>query len=267
MFRREYKSSEKVEVSSSEDESLASPTLIERSPSPSSSVSSASSGPTSSALLSSSNSPTRTPTPDPSSYHYIPPITHELSTSKEKSALPNLRANEELYLLRIPKGAELRDIQFNFRKRKVRIGEEVWNLVDENTGDTRIIQPMENSEKFEFSMSHNCAIWFLGIETFARGLNIVRDVRIPSINEVVREETLKKKRKSDTAQVDHEKRRKHQDKHKEDQQKEKDKNKSKEKHHDKEKHRSREKSKGKESHTRGGKEGKDKSVKQKHKRS
>ena len=157
MPRREYKSSEKVEFSSSEDESPASPTLIERSPSPSSSVSSSSPGPTSSPQFSSSKSPSRTPTPDPSSYHYIPPSTHELSTSKEKSALPNLQTNEELYLLRIPKGVELKDIQFHFRKRKAKIGEEEWKLLDENTGDIRIIQPMENSEKFEFSMSSNCA--------------------------------------------------------------------------------------------------------------
>ena len=152
MSRRIYKSSEKVEFSSSEDESPVSPTPIERSPSPSSSVS-LSPGPTSSPPLSSSKSPLRTPTPDPSSYHYIPPGTHEQSTSKEKSALPSLRSNEELYLLRISRGVKLKNLKFNFRKRKAKIGEEEWKLLDENTGDTRIIQPMENSEKFEFSVS------------------------------------------------------------------------------------------------------------------
>ena len=98
----------------------------------------------------------------------------------------------------------------------------------------------------------------------------MRDVQIPSINEGVREETLEKKRKSDTAQVEHEKRRKlHEMDHlpKEDERREKDKHKSKDIHHDKEKHRSKEKSKDKENHTHGGKEGRHKSVKHKHKRS
>jgi hypothetical protein len=51
----------------------------------------------------------------------------------------------------------MKDIQFNFRKRKARIGDEEWKLLDENTGDIRIIQPVDNSEKFEFSMSGHCA--------------------------------------------------------------------------------------------------------------
>jgi hypothetical protein len=43
-------------------------------------------------------------------------------------------------------------MQFNFRKRKVRIGEEDWKLLDLDTNDVRIIQPKENSERFEFGM-------------------------------------------------------------------------------------------------------------------
>ena len=146
-----YKSSERVEFSSSDDES---PALIhlERSLSPVSSVSSSSSG--TSSLVSSPQSSIRTPSPDLSSYHYIPPASYELSTSKERSIFPDLGTNDELVLLRIPKGVSLKDdMRLNFRKRKVRIGEDEWKLLEEKvTGDIRMIQPVENSDNFEFSI-------------------------------------------------------------------------------------------------------------------
>jgi hypothetical protein len=238
--QRGYKSAERVaDYSSSDDEAPQPPTLIERSVSPVSSIVSLSSAaPTSSAPSPSSISATRTPSPDPSSYRYIPPNTHQLSTSKEESVFPRLRTNDQLFLLRIPKGVSLKDVNFNIGKRKVRIGEEEWKLLDENIGDVKFIQPVEDSEKFEFGMDFFEENANLGNVSFSIGLNVVRDIRIPSVNGIVRDEGITeqqvKKRKHDDGEEDPEKRRKNEEKthkHKE---------KLKEKHHDKEKHRNKE---------------------------
>ena len=69
--------------------------------------------------------------------------------------LPALKLNDELFLLRLPRSVILKDVQFNFEEGKVRIGEEEWKLLDEPTGDIRIIQAQENSDKFEFGMAEN----------------------------------------------------------------------------------------------------------------
>lgn len=152
--QRGYKSTEKVADSSSDEESVHSlrdpddsASAPSRSPSPSDSddVSSPPSSP--------SISQARTPSPDPDSYQYTPPTTHQLSTSKDTSAMPNMRTGDELFLLRIPRGVPLNHVQFNFRKRKVRIGEEEWKLVDNVTGNVQILQPVENSDKYEFGVS------------------------------------------------------------------------------------------------------------------
>lgn len=87
------------------------------------------------------------------SYRYSPPNDYHISNSKEKSALPKLRSEEELFLLRVPPGVQLKNLQFNFRKKKVRIDNEDWNLLEEETGDIRILRPVDNSEKFEFGSS------------------------------------------------------------------------------------------------------------------
>src|SRR5271170_4272869 len=135
MRDRGYKSSERVLDSSSDEESLPSPTRIldapnrgNKSPSPSS-IHSSSPAPSNS---SSSKSATPEPSTEHSSYQYTPPTSYELSTSKYKSALPAPRTNDKLFLMRIPRGVNLHDVKFNFRKRKVRIGEEEWNLQDES---------------------------------------------------------------------------------------------------------------------------------------
>jgi hypothetical protein len=47
-------------------------------------------------------------------------------------------------------------VQFNLKKRKVRIGEEEWKLVDGVTGDINVIQPVEDSENYEFGIVPNC---------------------------------------------------------------------------------------------------------------
>lgn len=47
-------------------------------------------------------------------------------------------------------------MQFNLRKRKVRIGEEEWKLVDGVTGDISVIQPVEDSDNYEFGIASNC---------------------------------------------------------------------------------------------------------------
>jgi hypothetical protein len=244
--RRGYKSAEKAaDSSSSDDEAPQPPTLLERSISPASSIVSLSSAaPTSSAPSPLSISATRTPSPDPSSYRYIPPHTHQLSTSKEESVFPRLRTNDQLFLLRIPKGVSLKDVKFNIGKRKVRIGEEEWKLLDENIGDVKFIQPVEDSAKFEFGMDFFEGNTNLGNVSFSMGLNVVRDIRIPSVDGIIRDEGMteqrEKKRKHDDGEGEHEKRRKREEKthkHKE---------KSKEKHPDKEKLRSKEE---KEKHT------------------
>jgi len=43
-------------------------------------------------------------------------------------------------------------VHFNFRKKKVRIGEEEWKLVDGLTGDIKVIQPVEDSDQYEFGI-------------------------------------------------------------------------------------------------------------------
>jgi hypothetical protein len=268
-----YKSSEKVLDSSSSDdeERIHSPTLLRRSLSPASSSlrSSPSPSPSSSPFSgSSSNSSSRSPSPDLSSYQYQPPSSHTLSTSKEKSALPALRSNDELFLLRIPRGIALDNAQFNFRKRKVRIGEEEWKLLDEETGSVKLIQPQENSEKFEFGMRSRSMLADLGAVSFSMGLNVVRDVQIPTLNGgQVQEETVpqvEKKRKRDKEDTDHEKRRKHgEEKHKEKKKKQREKDKS----ETKDKARDKDKESHKEKHHKSGKDGKHKSEKHKHKHS
>jgi hypothetical protein len=268
-----YKSSEKVlDSSSSDDEEIVhSPTLLRRSLSPASSSlrSSLSPSPTSSPLVSgsSSNASSRSPSPDLSSYEYQPPSSHILSTSKEKSVLPTLRHNDELFLLRIPKGIALDPVEFNFRKRKVRIGEEEWKLLDEETGGVKLIQPQENSEKFEFRMRFCSILADLGAVQFSMGLNVVRDVQIPNINgEQIQEEPVQqveKKRKRDKEDTDHEKRRKHgEEKYKEKKEKQRDNDKS-----EKDKARDKDKKSHKEKHHKSDKEGKHKSEKHKHRHS
>jgi hypothetical protein len=269
-----YKSFEKVVDSSSSDDEVTapSPTLLRRSVSPASSSlrSSLSPSPSSSPLVSgsSSNSSSRSPSPDPSSYQYQPPSSHSLSTSKEKSALPALRQNDELFLLRIPKGIDFGNAQFNFRKRKVRIGEEEWKLLDEETGGVKVIQPQENSEKFEFGMRFRLVVTDLGAVQLSMGLNVVRDVQISNINGgQVQEDNVQpveKKRKRDKEGTDHEKRRKHgEEKHKEKKEKQRDKDKS----EDKDKLRDKDKKSHKEKHHKGDKDGKHKSPKHKHRHS
>jgi hypothetical protein len=44
-------------------------------------------------------------------------------------------------------------VQFNLKKRKVRIGEEEWKLVDGVTGDICVLQPVEDSDNYEFSIA------------------------------------------------------------------------------------------------------------------
>jgi len=148
-----YKSAEKVADSSSDEESAQSLRDAEDSVSaPSRSPSPSDSDDGSSPPSLPSNSPARTPSPNPDAYQYSPPTTHELSTSKDKSALPNLRTGDQLFLLRIPRGVALNHAQFNFRKRKVRFGEEEWKLVDTLTGEVMVIQPVEDSDKYELGM-------------------------------------------------------------------------------------------------------------------
>jgi len=148
-----YKSTDKVVDSSSDEESVQSPRGLDDSPSaPSRSPSPSSDLGASSPVSAPSRSPTESPSPSPDSYQYTPPTTHQLSTSKDKSTLPNLRTGDELFLLRIPRGVILNNVQFNLRKRKVRIGDEEWKLVDGVTGDIKVIQPIEDSEKYEFGI-------------------------------------------------------------------------------------------------------------------
>ena len=52
----------------------------------------------------------------------------------------------------MPKGITLRDMEMNFNKRKAKIGGEEWKLLYQETGDVRIIQAREGSEKFEFGL-------------------------------------------------------------------------------------------------------------------
>jgi hypothetical protein len=266
-----YKSFEKVVDSSSSDDEVTapSPTLLRRSLSPASSSVRSSPSPSSSPLVSgsSSNSSSRSPSPDPTAYQYQPPSSHTLSTSKENSALPALRQNEELLLLRIPKGIDLENVQFNFRKRKVRIGEEEWKLLDEETGSVKVIQPQENSEKFEFGMQFCLVLVDLGAVQFSMGLNVVRDVQIPTLNGgQVQEENVQpveKKRKRDKEGTDHDKRRKHGgEKHKEkEKQRDKDKDEANDKPRDKAKKSHKEKS------HKSDKDGKHKSPKRKRRQS
>lgn len=67
--------------------------------------------------------------------------------------LPPLRSNEELVYIRFPAGISLETAQFNLRKRKVRIGGEEWQLLEEEVGDIRVIQPREGCENFELGMT------------------------------------------------------------------------------------------------------------------
>jgi hypothetical protein len=156
--RQTVKSMEKVIDSSDDDDDmpLPSPTLLERSASPSSSSPSVSSSVSSSASLSPSisraNSPSRPPSPESASYRYEPPSTHELSPSRGKSVLPTLRPQEELFYLRFPRSVSLENAQFNLRKRKVRIGEEEWQLIEEDVDDIRVIHSRENSENFSLGI-------------------------------------------------------------------------------------------------------------------
>jgi hypothetical protein len=52
----------------------------------------------------------------------------------------------------VPHGVPLNNINFNLRKRSARIGDEQWKLLDEEVGNIRMIQPIENSDKFEFGI-------------------------------------------------------------------------------------------------------------------
>jgi hypothetical protein len=170
-----------------------------------------------------------------------------------------------LFLLRIPKGIAFGNAQFNFRKRKVRIGEEEWKLLDEETGGVKVIQPQENSEKFDFGMQFCSLLADLGAVQFSMGLNVVRDVQIPNLNGgQVQEENVQqveKKRKRDKEGTDHEKRRKHgEEKHKEKKEKQRDKDKG----EAKDKPRDKDKKSHKEKHHKSDKDGKHKSPKHKH---
>jgi hypothetical protein len=151
---KQYKSTERIDEDSSDEESLHS---IEQAHSPSKSPSSSPPlSPTPISLASSSDSTSSrdgTASPDPSSYQYIPPSSYHLSTSKEKPLLPKLSSKEDLYLLRVPRGVPLENVQFSLEAKKVRINEQEWKLAPEETGDIKLIQPRENSEKYEFGMS------------------------------------------------------------------------------------------------------------------
>jgi len=63
--------------------------------------------------------------------------------------MSNLRSGEEIFFIRMACGVSLEDAQFNLRQRKVRIGEEEWELLEEDGNDIRVIRPRENTEKFE----------------------------------------------------------------------------------------------------------------------
>ena len=243
--RHTFKSSEKVlDSSSSDEEPLPPQILLERSPSQASSSSlSPSPSPTSSPPVF-SKSPSRTPSPDQSSYQYSPPSTHQLSTSTEKSVLPSLGSGDELFLLRIPKGLSLDNMHFNFVKRRVRIGNEEWKLLNDGPGYIRIIQPRENSEKFEFCMTICVSGVDVGAVRFSKAMSIVRNVQVPHADgDTVTEENSQpreKKRRHDDINGGQEKRRKHEksSKHKDEEKREHHHNKDKqnqereqEKHH------------------------------------
>ena len=141
-------------------------------------------------------------------------------------------------------------MQFNFRRRKVRIGEEEWKLLDLETKDVRMIQAKENSERFEFGNYFHafaCNGLTIGGKRFSMGLNVVRDVRIPGREEVVYEErgenveSAKKKRKREEGEVDGESAKKHKEKkHREEKPDKHDKHKDK-RHKDKERDKERDK--------------------------
>ena len=145
--RKSYLSSQKVVDSSSEDEEQPISRPIEQSPSRSRSPSrSISSSPSSSSP--SSRSPSKSPSPDPSSYTYVPPSGYQISTSKENSVLPKLRSNKELFLFRVPRSVQVQNIQINLRKRKIRIGEEKWKLLDQEVGNVKILRPLDGTDKY-----------------------------------------------------------------------------------------------------------------------
>jgi len=159
MSSKAYKSAETVlDSSSDDDDDIRNQTLIQQSRSPSqrstSVISSLAASPSASESPQSS-----TPSDSPSSslYQYNPPNGFTVSSSKEKSILPTPRDGDELFLLRLPKDVDLNGLQFNFGKRKVKIGDEEWKLLDEESGDVKIIQPAENSEQFQFGLSAPCA--------------------------------------------------------------------------------------------------------------
>jgi len=157
---RMYKSAERIEDSSSSDDDQETPVhgLLARSPSPASSEirssSLALSASRSPSASSGSRSPTRSLSPErASSYRYTPPSSHELSTSKAKSILPSVRSHHQVFRLRIPAGVSLDQVKFNFQRRRIRIGDEEWKLMEENIGDVRLIEPIEDSAEFGFGMS------------------------------------------------------------------------------------------------------------------
>ena len=215
--KQAYKSAERIEEDSSDEESLHS---IEQVPSPSKSPSlSPSPSPSPVDLPSSSNSVTRTPSPDPSTYQYVPPTSYQLSTSKERSVLPKLSSKDDLYLLRVPRGVKLDNVQFNLEANKARIRDEEWKLVKEEMGDIKLIQPKENSEKYEFGWSLLDGTNVAAALQFTMGLNVVRDVQISQLKQDVRSlnesndmgsvvsQEQHKKRKRDDTQVEKPKRR------------------------------------------------------------
>ena len=85
----------------------------------------------------------------------------------------------------------------------------------------RMIQAKENSERFEFGnyfRGFACRGLTIGGKRFSMGLNVVRDVRIPGMEEGLYEErdgnveSAKKKRKREEGEVDGESSKKHKEK-------------------------------------------------------
>ena len=156
---RVYKSSERIEDSSSSDDDQETQVrdLLSRSPSPASSEIRSSSLALSTSPSASESSGSRSPTRSPSleaasSCRYAPPSSYELSTSKAKSILPSVRSHHQVFRLRIPPGVSLDQVKFNFQRRRIRIGEEEWKLMEESIENVRLIRPIENSEEFGFGI-------------------------------------------------------------------------------------------------------------------
>ena len=127
----------------------------------------------------------------------------------------------------------------------MRIGEEDWKLLDLETNELRIIQPKENSERFEFGTFFQITNLLIpGVKPFSMGLNVVRDIQILGMTDVAPVELVDttegpKKRKRDNGEPDGETSKKHKEKkHQEEKHDKHDKHKDK---HHKEKEKKRDK--------------------------